>query len=133
MVIVPVTAAAVEEVAGHWKALPVTLSGFGIFPAPAAILYAAPIVTRALLARHEAIQVALPELQADPHYRPNAWVPHVTLTGALRDPTPAFAALLSLWRPLNGVLDRVDLVRFRPAEVLQSYVLPLLVLSKGRG
>src|SRR5260370_32673180 len=97
--------AAVEQIAGHWQALPVTLSGFGIFPAPMTILYAAPIVTPALLARNAAIQAALPELQAHPHYRPDAWVPHVTLTGALRDPTRALAALLPLWQPLNGVLD----------------------------
>jgi 2'-5' RNA ligase len=67
--------AAVEKSARHWKALPISLSGFGIFPAPAAILYAALIVTPAPLARQAEIQAALPELQVHPHYRPDAWVP----------------------------------------------------------
>ena len=116
--------AALEQVTRHWEALPITLSGFGIFPEPSAILWAAPVVTPVLLGRHAEIEIALPELQAHPYYRPNAWVPHITLSGALRDPGRALAAVLPIWRPLTGLLDRVDLVRFRPVDVLQSYVLP---------
>ncbi len=37
----------------------------------------------------------------------------------------AVAALLPLWRPLEAWLDQVDLVRFRPAEVLWSRRLTL--------
>ena len=120
-------AGAVETLARQWDTMPVTLCGFGVFPGPSSILWAAPVVTAALLARQAAIVAAVanrvPGQAVHPHYRPGAWVPHVTLSGALRDPAPALAALLPLWRPLSGVLDRLDLVRFRPVAVLSSEAL----------
>lgn len=119
--------AALESVARGWTALPVTLAGFGVFPGLAPVLWIAPVVTPALLDRHAAVQAALPDLVPHEHYRPGAWVPHVTLSGAaLRDPAGALAALLPLFqRPLTGTLDQVDLVRFRPVEVLWSRRLPI--------
>lgn len=111
---------ALEDTCRNWEALPVRFSGLGAFPGDGAVLWAVPVVTAELLARHQAIQTALPDLKVHAHYRPGAWVPHVTLSGALPDPGPALAALLSSWEPITGFLDRVDLVRFRPVEVLQS-------------
>jgi 2'-5' RNA ligase len=111
---------ALEDTVRNWEALPVSLTGLGVFPGAATILWVVPVVTPELLARHQAIQIALSDLQVHAHYRPGAWVPHVTLSGALSDPGPALAALLPNWRPLAGFLDRVDLVRFRPVEVLHS-------------
>ncbi len=49
------------------------------------------------------------------------WVPHVTLSGFLPDPGLALTTLLSVWQPLTGLLDQVDLLRFRPVDVLQSF------------
>jgi 2'-5' RNA ligase len=112
--------AALEETCRHWQALPVRFSGLGAFPGDGAVLWAVPVMTAELLARHQAIQAALPDLDVHPHYRPGAWVPHVTLSGPLRDPGAAVMALLSNWKPIRGVLDRVDLLRFRPVDVLQS-------------
>ena len=51
----------------------------------------------------------LPELQVHSHYQRNAWTPHVTLSGALSDPGQAIAALVPFWRPVSGVLNRLDL------------------------
>ena len=115
--------AAVARTAADWRALPVTLSAFGIFPAPSAILWVAPVVRPELLGWHASLQAALPELHVDPHYRPDTWVPHVTLSGPISDPSRPLAVLLPLWRPLSCLLDRVDLVRFRPVEVLQTHTL----------
>ncbi len=70
------------------------------------------------------MHAALPGLTPHAHYRPDAWMPHVTLSGALADPAAALALLLPLWRPVTGRLDRVDLVRFRPVDVLYSRPLP---------
>lgn len=73
-----------------------------------------------------ALQTGLVEaigLPVHPHYRPGAWVPHVTLTGLVVDPGRVVTALLRHWQPIVGVLDQVDLVRFRPVEVLQSHAL----------
>jgi 2'-5' RNA ligase len=114
----------VVRFATEWAALPISLSGLVVFPHPATTLWAAPVVTPALLARQAELHAALHDLPIHPHYRPDAWVPHVTLSGALADPGAALTAVLKLWRPLNGWLDRLDLVRFRPVQILQSHALP---------
>src|SRR5258708_2140503 len=111
--------------AGGSTVSPVTLSGLGIFPSSSAVFWAAPVVTPALLARHAVVQAALPDLQAHAHYHLGAWVPHVTLSGAVDNPSAALSVLLSVWQPLKGLLNRLELVRFRPVAVLQSYKLPL--------
>ena len=116
--------AAFEQSAEHCNALPVTLSGFGIFPGPPCILWAAPTVTAEMLARHAILHAARPDLQVHAHYRPNVWVPHVTLAANVRDPGRAVSALIPLWRPVSGVLTQLDLVHFPPAAVLQSAALP---------
>lgn len=107
-------------VAKDWSALPVTLSGLGIFAGATSILWVAPTVTAELLARHAAILGALEGEQIDPYYHADVWVPHITLAESLSDPAAALAATLPLWRPAVGFLDRLDLVRFRPVETLRS-------------
>lgn len=111
---------AIDQVVTSWDALPVTLAGFGVFPGATSILWAVPIVTRQMLAYHAALQSALPGLQPHPHYVPGSWVPHVTLSGALPDPAKALVVLTPLWRPVTGFLSRVELLRFRPVELLKS-------------
>lgn len=106
--------------AKDWARLPVTLSGLGIFAAATSILWVAPTVTAELLARHAAILGALEGEQIDPYYRADVWVPHITLAESLTDPVAALAAILPLWRPVVGFLDRIDLIRFRPVETLRS-------------
>jgi 2'-5' RNA ligase len=116
--------AAFSHVTASWRILPVTLGGIGVFPGASSILWAVPVVTRDLLARQASIADALPDLPIHPHYRPAAWIPHVTLTGALPDPEPALKALLVRWQPVTGELVQADLVRFRPVEVLRSHPSP---------
>jgi 2'-5' RNA ligase len=116
--------AAFADVTASWQALPVTLSGFGVFPGSASVVWVAPVVTRDLLARHAMLCDVLPHLPVDPHYRRDAWVPHITLTGAIQDPGRAITSLLPHWKPMAGFLDQADLVRFRPVEVVASRTLP---------
>ena len=111
---------ALEKVAADWEALPVALSGFGIFPGPPHVLWAAPLVTRELLSRHNAVHAALPGLPSHAHYSPDAWVPHVTLSDGLSDPGRALSVLMTRWRPIGGTLNQLDLLRFRPVEILYS-------------
>ena len=111
---------ACTHVAESWRHHAVTLGGIGVFPGVSSILWAFPVVTRDLLALHASLVGALPDLPVHPHYRPGAWIPHVTLTGALPDPSAALKSLLAHWHPITGELSQVDLVRFRPVEVLQS-------------
>jgi len=116
--------AAVERFGAEWGAMPVALAGFGVFPGAPAVVWAAPVVTGKLLARQAALVAAVPEAPCEEHYRPGHWVPHVTLgqAGALGR---AMDVLTPFWRgALPGRLDRLELVRFRPIEVLRS--LPLL-------
>ena len=109
---------AVEMLASQWEKLPIVLASLGIFRGPPAVLFLAPVVTAALLARREAVRAALPELPDHPHFRPEAWVPHVTLATGGRESDPAFVDLPAL--PVGALLDRLEIVRFPPAVVLAS-------------
>ncbi|MBR0679569.1 2'-5' RNA ligase family protein [Roseomonas eburnea] len=120
----------VARLAAAWAAVPLRFSGLGTFVAPEPVLWLAPVVTETLLAHHRSLSGALADLPCDPHYRPGAWVPHVTLAkgGAAGDPGwmgRAFDCLAPLW---PGVVparaDCLDLVRFRPVAVLACHPLP---------
>ena len=106
-------------------AIPITLSGLAVFPGTPPVLWAAPAPTRRLLALHARLLAALDTLPVHPHYRPGAWVPHVTLAKNSRaDAHALLQAALPAWDgPVHGLLDRIDLVRFRPVEVLHSEAL----------
>jgi len=116
-------AKAVAELGSRRPGVPVVLSGFGLFAAPSNVLWLAPAPSLQLLTYQQEVAAALPDLVIDAHYRPGSWVPHVTLSGTLPDPPRALAALLPLWRPVSGVLERIELVRFRPVDVLSSRML----------
>jgi 2'-5' RNA ligase len=109
---------------GVWRALPVRFGGIGLFPGPPCIFWIAPVVTAALLEMHAAILAAFPDQAVHPHYRQGAWVPHVSLSGGVQDAPGALATLLPKWCDVDGTLDRVELVRFRPVQVLESRALP---------
>jgi 2'-5' RNA ligase len=76
----PSIKAAVLRVAAVWDALPVTLAGLAVFPGTPPVLWAAPVPSNSLLARHGMLHAALAPLPVHPHYRPGGWVPHVTLS-----------------------------------------------------
>jgi hypothetical protein len=50
-------------------------------------------------------------------------VPHVTLAKDLTQPAAAMVALDPLLPPFDGLLDRIEVVRFRPVEILMSHQL----------
>ncbi len=120
----------VAACAAQWTAIDVTLAGVGVFAAPVPVLFLAPVVTEALLLRQRALAEALADQPGDPHYRPGAWVPHVTLAkgGPTGDPgwmgraLDTLAPLAPALRPARA--ECLDLVHFRPVTVLQSHHLP---------
>ncbi len=132
-------AAAVAGRAAEWGATDLRFAGFGLFVAPAPVLYLAPVVTDALLLRQRALAEALGDQPCDPHYRPGAWVPHVTLAKGEAAGEPGWAGralecLAPLWPALRGGrADRLDLVHFRPVAVLQSLALPDGLAHAGAG
>jgi 2'-5' RNA ligase len=101
--------------------LSITLNSLGLFPGTPATLFLAPVVTSALLAMHSEVVTPLAGEPIEPHYQPGHWVPHVTLAKDLAQPAAAMAALDLSALPMNAALDRVDVVRFRPVEVLVSH------------
>lgn len=110
---------ALERFAATHAALAVPFVGIGAFLAPARVLWAAPCVDRALLDLQAALLQAL-AWPAHPHYTPGSWVPHCTLAEDLGEDAFARAARLvaAHWQPTTAMLDRIDLVRFRPVEIL---------------
>ena len=52
-----------------------------------------------------------------------AFAPHVTLASDLADPAAAVAALGLSPLPFTTMLVRLDVVRFRPVEILESHSL----------
>jgi 2'-5' RNA ligase len=115
--------AAARECAGHWPKTPTTFASLGLFAGPPSTLFLAPIVTPELLARHATLLTLVAGEPIDPHYQRGQFVPHVTLASDLTDPAVAVAALNPLPLPVTAILDRLDVVRFRPVEVLQSQIL----------
>lgn len=105
-----------------WAALPIVLAGIGVFPASSSTIWAVPAVTEQLLAHHGRLLAALSAFPIHPHYQVGAWGPHVTLSQP--DSATASRALeiaASLWNgPIIGWLDRVELARFRPVQLLRS-------------
>ncbi|MBN8875741.1 MAG: 2'-5' RNA ligase family protein [Rhodospirillales bacterium] len=118
--------AATFAVAAGWARFPLVLAGLGVFPGTSPVIWVAPIVTADLLTRHAELHAALAAFDVHAHYAPAAWVPHVTLTkeGAV-SAGRAIEAVSSAWRgPINATIDRVELVRFRPVDILRSEALP---------
>jgi 2'-5' RNA ligase len=126
-----VLCAAFAQVTPSWRRLALSLCGFGVFPpvtsmpASLSVLWVAPVVTRELLALQATVSDALLNLPLHAHYRPGAWVPHVTLLSGIDNPGRALAVLLPRWQSVAGFLDRAELVRFPPVEVLASHTLAL--------
>lgn len=121
--------ARVEEaafgVAACWSPSFVVLAGLGVFPGTPPVIWLAPIVTADLLAKHAEICLALSAFDVHPHYERGAWLPHVTLSQAGSVPLARVVETASsAWRaPIGARLERVELVRFHPVEILRSQVL----------
>lgn len=104
----------------------VRLVGFGLCPGESPVLWAVPVVTEAMLARHAALHAAPPSAPWHPHDRPGAWVSHVTLHqgGRVSPPERMIVWLASLWaEPIAGTGDRAELARFLPPAVRWSTAL----------
>lgn len=112
-------AAALAAAADGWAlARPIAFAGFGLFPGAPSVLFLAPVPDAALLGAHADLHRRLPP-GGHAHYAPGAWVPHATLAADLPDAAPALAALAGMALPPAAPPASVDLVRFRPVEVLR--------------
>jgi 2'-5' RNA ligase len=113
--------AAARNIADRWPPLPISLASLGLFSGTPTGLFLAPVVTAELLAVHGALLTALTGETVDPHYQTGRWVPHVTLARDLTDPATAVGVVAPSRLPIAAVLYTVDVVRFRPVQVLGSH------------
>ncbi|MDA1194608.1 MAG: 2'-5' RNA ligase family protein [Planctomycetota bacterium] len=99
---------------------PVALSTIGTFPGDAGVLYLAPVPTRGLLELHAGFHERFSALDqpVGAHYFPGTWVPHVTLAMGLSDAdlARAIALVRQSQLPIEGQLDRLELVEFQKTE-----------------
>ncbi|QWW69740.1 2'-5' RNA ligase family protein [Rhizobium sp. WYJ-E13] len=119
---------ALDRFSDGMRAPVVRLSSVGLFPGPAPVLFAAPVVSAELLALHRDFHAAVDSAGAAcwPYYLPGNWVPHVTL-GEQLTPEEAGAAIsgaMGLWQPMSASLHRISLVAFHPVELLWHRQLP---------
>jgi 2'-5' RNA ligase len=108
-----------ERYAAQSAPIDVAFTSIGVFPAAEHAAFLAPASSLALAHAHARL---LAELGLEPRaqHRPGAWTPHCTLVSTLDD-TTLLAALTVLhrdWTKLDATLDRLQLVRFPPVEVL---------------
>jgi 2'-5' RNA ligase len=111
--------------ARQWAPLSLALAGIGIFPGapptPPAV-WTAPIATLHLLACHALLYASLARLPVQPYYHSGSWVPHVTLSKEGSSSTArVIEVVTSVWKgPITTRLERIELVKFRPAIVLRT-------------
>jgi 2'-5' RNA ligase len=112
----------VRVIAKRWTAFSVVLVGIGVFPRPTSVVWVAPAMTQQLLMLHSELHAALSAFPVHPHYQPGGWVPHVTLSEKAQPSVArAIEIVTSLWSgPVSACLERIELVRFSPVELLRS-------------
>lgn len=107
---------------GDLRRVPLSCVGLGIFAGSPCCLWLVPVMTEALHLLHGHVLSSLPGT-CHPHYRPDAWVPHITLADDLPDAAVAADAIAAIGfagLPRTGTLDSIELVRFPPVEILWS-------------
>jgi hypothetical protein len=121
-------ATALEAFAATTTPLPISLASWGLFPtAPEPVVFAAPVVTGALLALHERACAQLASVAQGPsaYYLPGRWTPHCSL--AVHFPPERVMRAVELCRglplPLAGRFEAIGVVETRPARPLFSYPL----------
>jgi 2'-5' RNA ligase len=119
-------AAKIEEAVfgglNNWEPFDVVLASIGVFPGAPPVVWIGPVVTERLLTWHASLYAALASLPVHPHYHPDAWVPHVTLSQErLSSAAQTIEIVTSMWKgPINVRLERIELVRFQPVQILRS-------------
>jgi len=94
---------------------PCDLRSLGVFHGEEGVLFAAPVPTRDLLALHAAWHERLDGPSGEEDYRPDGWMPHVTLTTGLRGEERARAlAIAQAGLPIRGAFEGVAVLRFHP-------------------
>jgi hypothetical protein len=115
--------AALARAIGHWTQLSVSLVGFGIFPGNPSDVWLVPVPIHRLLQLHMEVDAALFEVAGRHCHEFGIWVPSVGL-GETDHDSDSVEVLVRLYDgPIDVMLDRIELVRTEPFEVIGSYPL----------
>ena len=119
-------AASLRSFAAATAPLPFTLASWGLFPsASEPVVFAAPVVTVALLALHERACQQLASVARGPsaYYLPGQWTPHCSL--AVHFPPERALDALEVCRalplPLSGRFEAIGAIETGPARPLFTY------------
>ena len=96
-------------------------SHFGVFPGEPAFVFLAPVVTKGLLNLHEQVVGALPAKLIHQHHASGYWVPHITLASVRENAGGVLDTILCNLDEYRGKVVGLDLVRFPPIEILESF------------
>lgn len=101
---------AVHKLAEQTKAIPLKFDSLGFFKQKGTF-FASPIMTNALSAFHQSVDLATNEFSALQSYHlPDCWVPHVTIVNNIAPPFfgPMFARLSMEFEPFAGIAVAVE-------------------------
>jgi len=112
----------VSRLAPQIPSLPIHLEGVSLFASASPVLWLAPAANAALLSLHSQLYASLSPHIAHCHYQPGRWVPHVTLAERLdrSSAAEAIAAILPVFLPIEGRLERIEVLKCPPATVIWS-------------
>lgn len=96
------------------------ITHLGLFTAPEMVLFLAPLVTPGLLEAQRRAVAALDGYTLLEDWRPDAWVPHVTLAHRVSGASD-FHHLGPIPLPFELGIAAVELVAFPPAQVLARH------------
>lgn len=106
------------------RPIQVSLTGFGLFPSSPAVLFLFPVPSVELLSCHACLLERLETAQVHPHFRGDAWTPHVTLASDIADPAAVVTVALTTVRlPITATAVALEIVRFRPVRTLATHPL----------
>jgi 2'-5' RNA ligase len=98
------------------------LSAIGLFPTTEGVVYLAPVVTRALLQLHDALnaQAAALGIINHPYYQPGHWIPHCTVAQGVAPTQVGEAVHVCLQSNAfgPGQIEAIGLIEHRPVQTL---------------
>lgn len=107
-----------------WTQLSVSLVGFGVFPGQPSCIWMLPVPIHRLLHLHTEVDTALLDAAGRHCYEFGIWMPTVGIAET-EDDGNFIEILVRLYDgPIDVMLDRIELVRTNPFEVISSRTLP---------
>jgi 2'-5' RNA ligase len=103
------------------------LAAFGLFPGNKGVVYLTPTPSEPLLEVHREVhrQLVAAGVRLYLHFRPEGWVPHVTVAYDVPQPQVALALswLHARFGPLAGTFDSIGLVEYYPIREIATFPL----------